>query len=123
MEELLSRADFKYIDPNWDPFEYLLQIAKFEEEKMQTNHDHGQSVCKQENMGLKQSFRFNNKYNGGKKTKRSFKEEDGDGEWKSGGLKPKSKRSKKQRFTLNNNAGKKIKPGFKEEDENGKVVD
>ncbi|KAL4303608.1 hypothetical protein GQ457_10G022760 [Hibiscus cannabinus] len=110
----LSRADFKYVDPNWSRFECLVQIAaKFDEERSQINHDHGQSLCKKENTGLKQRFTFNN--NAGKKTKREFKGEDDDGEWE-GGLKPELKRSKKQRFTFNNNAGKKMKREFKEED-------
>ncbi|KAE8690823.1 SET domain protein 16 isoform 1 [Hibiscus syriacus] len=100
MVELLSRDDFKHIDPNGDPFEWLLQIAKFEGEKLQENHDHGRSngfecnaplpefLCKKESMG------FDN--NGGKKPKRKLKEEDGDGDWGSG-LKPKLKRRKKQK--------------------------
>ncbi|KAK8699251.1 hypothetical protein V6N13_115342 [Hibiscus sabdariffa] len=110
----LSRADFKYVDPNWSRFECLVQIAaKFDEERSQINHDHDQSLCKKENTGLKQRFTFNN--NAGKKTKREFKGEDDDGEWE-GGLKPELKRSKKQRFTFNTNAGKKMKREFKEED-------
>ncbi|KAE8667508.1 hypothetical protein F3Y22_tig00112402pilonHSYRG00123 [Hibiscus syriacus] len=50
------------------------------------------SLSKKENMG----FEFDN--NVGKKPKRKLKEEDGDGEWGSGlNLKPKSKRSMKQK--------------------------
>ncbi|KAE8719328.1 SET domain protein 16 isoform 1 [Hibiscus syriacus] len=102
MVELLSRDDFNHIDPNGDPFEWLIQIAKFEREKLQENHDHGhsngfecnaqlpESLCRKENMG------FDN--NAGKKPKRKLKEEDGDGEWGSGlNLKPKLKRIKKQK--------------------------
>ncbi|XP_039015186.1 putative B3 domain-containing protein At2g27410 [Hibiscus syriacus] len=100
MVELLSLDDFKHIDPNGDPFEWLLQIAKFEGEKLQENHDHGRSngfeynaqlpefLCKKESMGFEK--------NGGKKSKRKLKEEDGDGDWGSG-LKPKLKRRKKQK--------------------------
>ncbi|KAE8719327.1 SET domain protein 16 isoform 1 [Hibiscus syriacus] len=85
MVELLSRDDFMYVDPNGDRFEWLLQIAKFEEDKLQENHDdvHSkgfeynarlhESLCGKENMG------FDN--NAGKKPKRKLKEEDGDGEW------------------------------------------
>ncbi|KAK8611858.1 hypothetical protein V6N13_131896 [Hibiscus sabdariffa] len=79
---LLAAPLAHLVDPDWNLFECLLQIDKFDEEKSQINHDHGQSIYRKENMGLKQRFTFNN--NAGKKTKCEFKGEDDDGEWESG---------------------------------------